>query len=280
MAFCRAMNVLRIRIARRHASDGLASSLLRLLAGAALAVLVLAMPAGATSLPAPAATPLFVEPPPQGWTQIDAADGIVVQIQAPDGEQEPVYRALGILAAPIGQILEVLHDSATAAEWIPDLAFEEVVDRRSDFERVTRSVYAVPFPFADRELVLHSRLSLDRTRGDLVAEAVSVEHPLAPLGRGRVRAHMVCSRTRLRPLGPNRTAIDFLLQVDPGGRIPGFLAAFGLRPAPFKFVKALERRAQTAGYPLRPVYQELLRELEALGPSGAEGRQASLAKEA
>jgi hypothetical protein len=78
---------------------------------------------------------------------------------------------------------------------------------------------------------------------------------------------MACSRTRLRPLGPKRTAIDFLMWVDPRGRIPGFLAAFGLRQAPLKFVKALERRAQTAGYALRPAYREMLRELDALGPS-------------
>jgi hypothetical protein len=276
------MDALRIRIARRHASHGGAGSLLRLkqLAGAALAALVMVLPTKAASQPATGAPPLFVAPPPHGWTQIAEADGIVVQSHTPSGRQ-PLYRARGILAAPIGQILEVLHDSATAAQWIPDLAHEEVVDRRSDVERITRSVYAVPFPFADRELVLHSRLSLDRTHGDLVAEAVSVDHPLVPAASGRVRAHMACSRTRLRPVGPSRTWIEFLIQVDPGGRIPGFLAAFGLRPAAFKFVKALERRAQTAGYPLRPVYRELLRELQTLGPSGIpEGRQTNLAKEA
>jgi hypothetical protein len=273
---------IRIRIARRHASGGIAGPLstLWLLAGAVLVALVIGSPVRAASPPAPDVAPHFVEPPSLGWTQIDEVDGIVVETQTPDGGQAPLYRARGVLAAPIGQILEVLHDSATAAEWIPDLAFEAVVDQRSDFERVTRSVYAVPFPFADRELVLRSRLALDRTRGDLVAEAVSVDHPLAPAAGDRVRAHMACSRTRLRPLGPNRTAIEFLMQVDPGGRIPGFLAAFGLRPAPLRFVKALERRAQTAGYPLRPVYRELLRELQTLGPAARpEGRQTNLAKE-
>ena len=198
----------------------------------------------------------------EGWSLIAGTDGIEVSVRAIDGGLHPAYRARGVLSAPIGQILEVLHDSATAAEWIPDLASEEVVVQPSAFERITRSVYAVPFPFADRELVLHSRLSLDRDQGDLVAEAVSVDHPLAPAVSGRVRAHMVRSRTRLRPLGPDRTAIDFFMWVDPRGRIPEFLAAFGLRQAPFKFLKALERRAQTAGYALRPAYRDLLRELQ------------------
>lgn len=237
---------------------------LRPLAAIALVVIGSLAPAGAGAMPAASPAPLCVDISPQGWTPITEAGGIVAQVQAATGDRGiPVYRARGILAAPVGQILEVLSDNATAAEWMPDLAHQELVDQRSDLERVTRSVYAVPFPFADRELVMRNRLFLDRARGDLVAEAISVDHPLAPPIRGRIRAQMSCSRTRLRPLGPNRTLIECRIQVDPGGRIPAFLADFGLREAPLKFVKALERRAQTAGYPLRPVYRQML---QALGP--------------
>jgi hypothetical protein len=230
-------------------------------------MLLVALPAWAIPPSASAAATLPVDLPQERWTQIAAHEGIVVEVQTPKGGRQPAYRARGVIKAPIEQILEVLYDNATAAQWMPDLAHQQLVDQRSAFERVTRSVYAVPFPFADRELVLHSRLFLDRSRGDLVADAVSIDHPRAPVVPGRVRAHMICSRTRLRPAGPNRTAIDFLMLVEPRGHIPAFLAAFGLRQAPLKFVKALETRAQTAGYPLRPEYGALLGELPALDPS-------------
>lgn len=203
----------------------------------------------------------FVELGAEKWTQIASEGGIVVEAQSIQGSRQSAYRARTILKAPIEQILEVLSDSATAADWIPDLAHQELVAETSAFEVVTRSVYAVPFPFADRELVLRNRLRLDPLRGDLVAEAKSIEHPRAPLANGRVRAQMHCSMTRLRPLGANRTAIEFVMLVDPCGRIPAVLAAWGLRQAPSKFVKALEARAQTAGYPLRPAYAALLRQL-------------------
>lgn len=244
--------------------------LLKQLTGILLVVLLIAIPAWTAALSATASEALPVELIPEGWTQIAEEGGFVIQAQTPVGGRRPVYRAQGILMAPIEQILEVLYDNATASEWMPDLSRQEVVDQRSAFERITRSVYAVPFPFADRELVLHSRLFLDRSRAELVADAASIDHPQAPVVRGRVRAHMVCSRTRLRPLGPNRTAIDFLMLVDPRGHLPDFLAAFGLRLAPLKFVKALEIRAQTAGYPLRPAYREVLRELRviAANPGG------------
>ena len=214
-----------------------------------------------------AGTPLWaagtvpLELRPDAWTRIASEGGIVVEQQSIAGSRQAAYRAMAILKAPIEQILEVLSDRATAADWIPDLARQELVVETSAFERGTRSVYAVPFPFADRELVLRDRLRLDPGRGDLVAEAVSVDHPRVPVAAGRVRARMRCSQTRLRPLAANRTAIEFVMLVDPGGRIPSALAAWGLRRAPGKFVKALEARAQMAGYPLRPAYSELLRQL-------------------
>ncbi|MDJ0783547.1 MAG: START domain-containing protein [Desulfosarcinaceae bacterium] len=254
------MNALRVRAAGRHASSTrrwrLGSILGLCLSGGLFSLLTAAM----------AASPLPVDFAADGWTQIADQSGIVVEMQAPNPGGHAAYRAQGILKAPVEQILAVLEDNATAADWMPDLAQQELVDQRSALERVTRSIYALPFPFADRELVLQCHLFFDREAGDLVADAVSIDHPRAPLAKGRVRAHMVCSRTRLRPLGPNRTAVDFLMLVDPRGRIPVVMAAFGLRQAPFKFVKALEARAQTAGYPLPPAYQKLLTELQAGGP--------------
>lgn len=202
-----------------------------------------------------------VELSAERWTQITSENGIVVEQQPIQGSRQPAYRATAVLKAPIEQILEVLGDSATAAEWIPDLAYQELVAETSEFELVTRSVYAVPFPFADRELVLRSRLRLDPGRGELVAVAESIEHPRAPMAAGNVRAQMRWSQTRLRPLAANRTAIEFVMLVDPCGQIPAVLAAWGLRQAPFKFVQALDLRSRTAGYPLRPAYTELLRQL-------------------
>ncbi|MEJ2638646.1 MAG: START domain-containing protein [Desulfosarcinaceae bacterium] len=261
-----------IRTHRRHASaDGVNAHGRRRIGyfskrwpGLALVSLLAAFSVWASTPPAVASESLPVNLSPEGWTRIAEDGGIVLLVQTPEGQRQPAYRARGVLKASIGQILEVLHDNATAAEWMPDLALQEVLDQPSAFERVTRSVYAVPFPFADRELVLHSRLFLDRSGRDLVADAVSVDHPRAPPVRGRVRARMVCSRTRLHPLGPNRTAIDFLMLVDPRGQIPDFLATFGLRQAPMKFVKALEARARTAGYPVRPDYRAMLWQLRGL----------------
>ncbi len=199
--------------------------------------------------------------PAEGWTLVFHQDHIVVEEIVIVGSPMPAYRAKGILKAPIEQILEVLSDTGAAAKWMPDLASHQVIAKVSDIDLITLMVYAVPFPFADRELLLHNHLYLDSKRRALVAESVSIDLPEVAVAGGHVRANMLSSKTWLRPLSADRTEIELVIVVDPRGRIPAFLSAIGLRRMPLKFVQALESRAQTTGYPLRKAYQDLLQQL-------------------
>lgn len=198
---------------------------------------------------------------PDRWTLISSEEGYLLEAQSIPGHRLQAYRARGILKAPIEQLLEVLSDVTAADEWIPDLSRQQVVSEVSSLELITLSIYAVPFPFADRELLLRNHLRLDRERGGLMAEAVSIDYPEVPVVNGRVRAHMFCGRTWLRPVAADRTEVELVLMVEPRGRIPAFLADFGIRRAPLKLLMALESRAKISNYPVRSAYRNMLRQL-------------------
>lgn len=226
-----------------------------------------------TAVLAAANPPIHI--PSEGWTLVLRQHGIVVQERSIPGSPKKAYRAKGIVKAPIEQIIEVLSDTAAAAEWMPDLDRQQVIEALSDVEQITLGVYDVPFPFADRELLLHSQLRLDRPGGALVAEAISIDQPEVSTARRHIRARMLYGKTWLHPLDAGHTEIEFVIMIDPGGRIPDFLAAFGLRRMPLNFVRALESRAQSTQYPLRPVYRNLLLQLaqsdhEAESPQGSD----------
>lgn len=199
--------------------------------------------------------------PADGWSLVCEHNGIVVQERSVPGYPMKAYRARGTLSAPIEQILEVLSDTDTASDWMPELDRQQVVSAVSDVEMITLNIYGVPFPFADRELLLHNQLRLDRPGNALVAEAVSIDAPEVATPGSRVRARMIYGKTWLSPVDTDLTDIEFVIMADPGGCIPDFLATFGLRRMPLSFVRALETRAQQADYPLRPAYQALLHQL-------------------
>jgi len=136
-----------------------------------------------------------------GWQQMYSDQGITVYAQRTKKSKILAFRAEGILNAPIAQIMEVLRRVEIADEWMPDADGKYVLKEISDAEAITYSVNRVPFPFADRELVLLNKLRLDRERKFLVLDVYSVDYPSKPVKKGVIRAQMYCGEMRLRPAG-------------------------------------------------------------------------------
>ena len=57
-----------------------------------------------------------------------------------------------------------------------------------------------------------------------------------------------------------------ILFVDPKGYIPARLVNIFQKSLPYNFLKALEEKAATTSYPLRPSYRKLLNDLKAILP--------------
>ena len=174
------------------------------------------------------------------------------------------FRATGNLSAPVGQVMEVLRRLEITGEWMPDVKTKYAVAEYSDFEAVTYSVNELPWPFADRELLLYNRLSLDRSRRFLVVEIHSIDDEKIPVADGNVRAHMYCGETLVRPAEKGQTRVELILLVDPMGFIPAWLANLSQKRLPYNFLKALEEKAAASDFPLRSAYRKLLNELESM----------------
>jgi hypothetical protein len=203
------------------------------------------------------------------WREIFRKDNIVVYaMPAPDNDIM-AFRATGTLKAPIDQIMEVLRQVEIAGQWMPDIIEKNTIEEISDLEAVTYSINKLPWPFAGRELILNNALRLDAKNRFLVVDVYSVERSDILPRDGSVRAVMHCGQTRMRPAAGGRTEMDIILYVDPKGAIPAWLVNFAQRRMPYNFLRALEQKAATTHYPLRPAFRRLLDQLIALPDSDA-----------
>ena len=200
----------------------------------------------------------------ENWKTIFQDGGITVYSQRVPVSDVLAFRAAAVLDAPVEQVMEVLRRVEITDEWMPDIRLKYSVEERSDFEAITFSVNEMPWPFADRELVLLNRLRLDRIRKYLVVDVYSIDYGAVPVEKGNVRAHMYCGETKVRPAGEGRTEVDLILFVDPKGFIPAWMVNLFQKKLPYNFLKALERKAATSSYPLRPSFQPVLAELKSL----------------
>lgn len=157
-----------------------------------------------------------------GWATLFREGSLTIFAQRSSTAHRTAFKADGVIDAPIDRVLAVLGNTAIAEEWIPHLKRQVVLQESGEFEVVTISEYQVPFPFDNREILLVSRLDIDREAGALVADARSLDIDGEPARRGVIRAHMHQSLTRLAPTANGKTWISFMLLVDPRGGFPAF----------------------------------------------------------
>lgn len=195
------------------------------------------------------------------WKKLFNKNGITVYSQKSPESDVLALKASGILKAPMDQVLEVLRKVEISKEWIPHIDTKITVKDFSDLEAITYSVNILPWPLADRSLLLHNKLRLDREKKYLVIDIHSVDFETNPIKKGRVRANMYCGQTLMRPVGKGETEIELILFVDPRGHIPTWLVNMAHKSMPYNFLRALEEKASHTNYELRPSFKKMLDQL-------------------
>lgn len=198
------------------------------------------------------------------WKPIFKKRNITVYSQKTQDSDVLALRATGILKAPIDQVMEVLRKVEISKEWIPHIDTKFSVKELSDLEAVTYSVNPLPWPFADRSLLLHNRLRLDSVRKSLVVDVYSISPETIHVKEKHVRAVMYCGHVFIRPAGGEKTELEFILLLDPRGHIPVWLVNMTQKSLPYDFLTALEKKAGQTSYELRPSFKEMLDKLIAL----------------
>ncbi|CAB5135347.1 hypothetical protein D3OALGA1CA_3499 [Olavius algarvensis associated proteobacterium Delta 3] len=198
------------------------------------------------------------------WKERYARPGITVYSQKLPGSNLFALRAEAVLEAPVGQLMEVLRRVDISNEWMPDIRTKYILEVNSDLDVITYSLNSVPFPFSDRELVLRNCVRLDRAQKYLVVDIYSVPYDKHPVKKGAVRSYMHCGEMRVRPITDRKTEIDLLMYVDPRGFIPHWLVNMFQKKLPYNFLKALEKKAGTTDFDVRPQFQQLVNDLEAM----------------
>ncbi len=195
------------------------------------------------------------------WKKLFSKNGITVHSQKAPDSDVLALKASGILKAPMDQVIEVLRKVEISKEWMPHIDTKITVKDFSDLEAITYSVNILPWPLADRSLLLHNKLRIDREKKYLVIDIHSVDFETNPIKKDRVRANMYCGQTFIRPVGKGETEIELILFVDPRGHIPTWLVNMAQKSMPYNFLRALEEKANRTNYELRPSFKKMLDQL-------------------
>ena len=184
----------------------------------------------------------FAESPPQAWQRIYDAQGIQVDELWQEDKTLPTFRGQTIIESDPWSILAILQDTARSHEWVHRCMVSRQIERHGLTSYIIYNRTDAPWPFEDRDVVVHSRVSIPDNSNEILISIQSTTHSEAKEVKGVVRMPSLKGHYRLKMLSPSATWIEYQIDAHPGGRLPRWLARMATKDLPFKTLEGLRSR--------------------------------------
>jgi hypothetical protein len=175
-----------------------------------------------------------------------------------------------VLEASLPHVLAVLRDVPRHVEWRSRCVESRILRIESRNVAILYNRIAGRWPIADRDAVLRSETRVDGPDAARI-ELRAADSPEAPDPRGAVRMPLE-GVYELRSEGPERTRVDYRMQIELGGYVPRWLASFATEDMPVATLEGLRRQVAAT----RGAYDDFVRawpEAAARGELPAPGDQ-------
>ena len=179
------------------------------------------------------------------WTLLYQEEGIIV---FEDGGNPPSYKAEGTLAADQFELLAVLADIPRRTEWVNQLVETRAVEGDPESEVLMYSRFNLPWPVADRDSTIRSKINVDYERREVRVRFHTVEKASLPPKDGIVRVPLAKGEFFIKAKEPQSVFVRYQLTMDPGGWLPEWVAKMFVKEAPVRTLRALAKQVeQTRG---------------------------------
>jgi len=184
------------------------------------------------------------------WKLVSDRNGIQVYMQHGDRGALKTFR--GVTRFPLADeyaMVALLNDYQAYPDWLHFVDGARELGRSNERVRQLHFTTLLPWPLADREAVLQSRViqSADPASEEVVVD-LSNRPDLLPPDPDYVRFPQMEGMLRFRRVASGQVEVVYQLEMDPGGYIPAWLVNILLRDAPYFTLERLRRVVHHAEY--------------------------------
>lgn len=182
------------------------------------------------------------------WRLVRDGEGIRVFTRDVAGSDMDEFRAVTVLPARIEVVSEIMRDGTAYVKWMADCIEARIVKSAGPDTLYIYHATNAPWPVADRDVVVMTRVERDYSRGVFTAHLDSIDNGLVPRRPDRVRMTKLRGRFELRVIDRERTGITYTVLADPAGSIPASVTNFFARNNPHTTLRGLGRMVKLDKY--------------------------------
>lgn len=177
--------------------------------------------------------------PAEKWELIKSNEKMKVYTKNIQCSKIKQVKVEGIMECSLEKIIFTLNRVEDYPKWIYGCV------KSFQFKTISKDEYHyyiytdMPFPFKDRDLIVHTIQWFDN-EGKFISSSISKPNLLA-LKNGAIRIRKHKTLWKIKKISENKVKYTYTIFMDPGGILPAWLINLAIDKGPVGTIKALEK---------------------------------------
>jgi hypothetical protein len=182
------------------------------------------------------------------WKHVRTRDGIDVYTAVVSGSSIYACKGVAVMNARIEEVAELIRDVPAVPEWTPDMKVARILTKQDNYHMLVYNVLELPWPLADRDFVVESKVKLDLAKGrvDICADALA--NPPIPVNRDMVRITRMQIRYLLEYIDRGHTRVTLTSWTDPAGYLPAAIVNLVATKLPYDSLQGMRSMLKREKY--------------------------------
>ncbi|MCO4795026.1 MAG: hypothetical protein KC493_15020 [Bacteriovoracaceae bacterium] len=196
------------------------------------------------------------------WKKIKRRKNVDVYSKDIPGSKVVAFRGIGVIDAPIENVVSVIHDTSRIKEWMSDMAETVVLERKTKFDKVEYNRTTAPWPLWDREFVYWVKVDVKGAGKEIHIEMGPgpATHPKIPKRDKTIRGSLHSSRYILKSLEGRKTEILVEINADPKGSVPKWVVNLFQSVWPSETISGIRKLATEPNYNVHADIKSFMKE--------------------
>lgn len=175
------------------------------------------------------------------WTLEKQRGDVSVYSREVPGSPYVEVKATVLITAPVSRISELMGNGEGCAAWRTKCKSSVVLERVSEHELYVHLVLDLPWPAADRDIVLHSKTAFDTQSKTATVSLTSDSSKLPPQDYVRAQSS---GKFIIEKVSDEQVEFTYIMHTDLGGNLPAGSVNAGIADATYDDLKKLQELAE------------------------------------
>jgi hypothetical protein len=180
----------------------------------------------------------------QSWVFVKEKEGIRLYTRKEANNSVKSFKGEVYIHAPMEKVYSLITNVKNFDWWDEDISEIKVLLYETDKVIQYYLIYDVPWPIADRDLVVDSHITIDPATGTISVEARSLLNVI-PERPDLIRIKKYWQKWTLVPVEKDLVHLILEGSVDPAGSVPAWLSNMVITETPLKVIRSVRTHVGT-----------------------------------